>query len=352
MSGASVCSNTILGQCYEIFGTDGLDVYKIEKGRVPGLLRKLLQIGGFVDGLLPRDIKAILGRVIEGNFECVFLDSSYFGLVAMALRKSRARCRIVVFYHDVLVDWWSNAASGSALRRWFWGRVYRRVETFSTGAADARIFLTERDRGTLHREYGAEGGAIVPISIRDRFDPELAASAYASRGGSGRVILFVGVDYKPNVEGVSWFIANVLPSLHARLRIVGRGMDAYAGEWSGERIEVVGAVDSLDLEYYRADAVVIPLLSGTGMKVKTAEALMFGKRIFGTPEAFVGYESDSLAAGSLCSEAEEFIAAIRSWEGEGEDPSGISPASRKLFLGKYSFEANLPVMRKALGLDG
>lgn len=37
---------------------------------------------------------------------------------------------------------------------------------------------------------------------------------------------------------------------------------------------------------------VMPIFSGSGMKVKTAEALMYGKFLIGTKEAFEGYEID------------------------------------------------------------
>ena len=52
------------------------------------------------------------------------------------------------------------------------------------------------------------------------------------------------------------------------------------------------------------------------MKTKVAEALMYGKRIIGTREAFSGYEFNAEEVGWLCNTKEEFVAALRRVEGE------------------------------------
>ena len=46
------------------------------------------------------------------------------------------------------------------------------------------------------------------------------------------------------------------------------------------------------------------------MKVKTCEALMYGKNIIGTDETFEGYDIDSYNAGCRCNTAQEYIDAI------------------------------------------
>jgi hypothetical protein len=47
------------------------------------------------------------------------------------------------------------------------------------------------------------------------------------------------------------------------------------------------------------------------MKTKAAEALMYGKRIIGTPEAFSGYEEVSAYAGKVYKSSRNFIIALR-----------------------------------------
>jgi hypothetical protein len=173
-SGATVVANRNLHHCDEIFG-EGLEVYKIEKGRIPHILRKLLQVFGYVDGLLPRDLKAIAGKLKSGGFDFIFFDTSYFGLAARRAARSSPGTKIAIFYHDILVDWWRESRTGSAFRKVFWEWNYRRMESLSTRYSSIRLFMTERDRGKLLKEYGAGGGSLVPVSVVDRFSPPASA---------------------------------------------------------------------------------------------------------------------------------------------------------------------------------
>ena len=69
------------------------------------------------------------------------------------------------------------------------------------------------------------------------------------------------------------------------------------------KLNIIGTVDDLSQVYNEADVVVLPIISGAGMKVKTAEALMYGKRVLGTKEALVGYDEISNCE---CNSGEEF----------------------------------------------
>jgi polysaccharide biosynthesis protein PslH len=71
-------------------------------------------------------------------------------------------------------------------------------------------------------------------------------------------------------------------------------------------------VDSLAEWYRNAHFVIAPIFDGSGMKTKVAEALMFGKKIIGTPEAFSGYEDVADRAGQICKSADDFVSAINS----------------------------------------
>ena len=102
-------------------------------------------------------------------------------------------------------------------------------------------------------------------------------------------------------------------------------------------MEVLGYVDDIAQLYADAACVAIPLLSGGGMKIKTAEALMFGKHIFGTDEAFVGYELEYEKVGGKCNSAQEFIEKINAFL--EQDTGGFYAYSRQIFEEKYSQQA-------------
>ena len=157
--------------------------------------------------------------------------------------------------------------------------------------------------------------------------------------GEEPYLLFVGGGFYANQGGIEWFVRNVVPRIAIKTCIVGRGFDGFKAllEQSG-RVEVVGAVEDLAPWYLNARLVVAPIFDGSGMKTKVAEALMFGKRIIGTPEAFSGYEDIADRAGLVCATADEFVAAIQRC-GDLVDTPNENEERRSIYEDRYSFGA-------------
>ena len=88
----------------------------------------------------------------------------------------------------------------------------------------------------------------------------------------------------------------------------------------------------------------MPIFSGSGMKVKTAEALMYGKFLIGTKEAFEGYEIDE-KIGILCNNANDFIKNINKYS---QQNLIYNAPSRTLFIDKYSSDATQELFNSLL----
>lgn len=123
----------------------------------------------------------------------------------------------------------------------------------------------------------------------------------------------MGGTFYANRVGITWFVKHVAPHINIKTYIVGRGFESLRDELElNGKVEVIGEVDSLAQWYQDSYFVIAPIFDGSGMKTKVVEALMFGKKIIGTPEAFSGYEQIADQAGRICLSAEEFVAAIES----------------------------------------
>ncbi|MFM7683754.1 MAG: glycosyltransferase, partial [Bacteroidota bacterium] len=121
----------------------------------------------------------------------------------------------------------------------------------------------------------------IPISISRNKIPE---------------ILFVGsLDYYPNEEGLLWFLQYVLPKIKSDFlfRIVGSGKCSQALKdiiSNLKNVQLVGFVEQLDQHYIKADLIVIPILSGSGTRLKALEAMKFQKAIVSTTKGVEGIE--------------------------------------------------------------
>ena len=155
-------------------------------------------------------------------------------------------------------------------------------------------------------------------------------------------MLFVGGSFYANLAGIAWFARNVAPALQFETLVVGSGMESERASLErAHNVRVIGLVDDLAPYYRDALAVIAPIFDGSGMKTKVAEALMHGKAIAGTSEAFTGYEACG-EIGWRCDNAATFIAAIAQAGAEGTP--GFDPALRSLYEQHYSPAA----LRRAL----
>jgi glycosyltransferase involved in cell wall biosynthesis len=106
-----------------------------------------------------------------------------------------------------------------------------------------------------------------------------------------RDLLFVGsMFYPPNLEGVQWFVREVLPLIRKRdpnvtFTVIGRSPTDLPPSWrwlESEGIEFIGTVPDI-AQYVRSARVEIcPLLRGTGTRVKILESLAFGTPVVST----------------------------------------------------------------------
>ena len=106
----------------------------------------------------------------------------------------------------------------------------------------------------------------------------------------GRVLV-VGSDNPMNLHGLRSFLADAWPVIcvqcpWATLRIVGKVGKAV--EKPLERVELAGWVESLASEYAAADVVINPTVAGTGLKIKTVEALCHGSAVVAWPNGVDG----------------------------------------------------------------
>jgi glycosyltransferase involved in cell wall biosynthesis len=95
------------------------------------------------------------------------------------------------------------------------------------------------------------------------------------------------MDWMPNLEGVRWFLDKVWPLVHERMPqltfyLAGRKMPEELLNLSLEGVRVVGEVPDAMAFMASKQINVVPLLSGSGIRVKIIEAMSAGKVVITT----------------------------------------------------------------------
>lgn len=122
-------------------------------------------------------------------------------------------------------------------------------------------------------------------------------------------IIYLASRNPHNIKSAKWFFEAVYPKLDPNLKIcvigeIGSFIDDYSN------VEKVKFVENLSKYYQQAKIAICPMLSGTGIKVKTVEALSFGLPVVCTYRGLDGLPSKQNNGCILADEPEAFRLAI------------------------------------------
>jgi polysaccharide biosynthesis protein PslH len=315
----------------------------------PSLLKGMKSIfdafRGHIDGLNDGVMEEALQKIHTDNVSKVFVDGSNLGEFAKVVKRRFPQVQVSTFFHNVEARFFlgslRQAKSPRALAVLM---VNYLAERKAVRYSDKIICMSERDSRLLERLYGSAATHVSPMALEDKLpiNNELTATPQKEN-----FALFVGGVFYANRAGITWFVKHVVPNIQIKICIVGRGFEDFKHELESEgKVVVVGAVDSLADWYRNALFVIAPIFDGSGMKTKVAEALMFGKRIVGTAEAFSGYEDITDQVGWRCTTADEFVDAISRAQREIE--FGFDPQLRALYEKRYSLPAARDRLAKIL----
>ena len=349
-TGASVAGQRNLKLCRQLFPGTVVDAFSFSFREAP-LAAGLIYLPshtsarstfsnyffGNAGSLTFSNIKTLVAAFKNNNYAAVFLDGSLLGRLAKKFRQLKPAVVIISFFHNVEKELFKvKLAQNPLWRPLYLSAVYN--EKLSCAYADYVLCFNERDAAGIEETYKKKAEAILPVTVEDRFSPAHAGSIADSTAAR---LLFVGSDFFANTEGLKWFVKNVMPRANATLTVAGKGMEKYSAGLESAKVKIPGTVENLDALYYDAHMVVAPILSGSGMKIKIAEALMMGKTIAGTGEAWQGYMPKKNNAGFVCNTAADFINTINAFD---KNQPLYNKNARLLYEEFYSPQSQQPVI--------
>lgn len=296
---------------------------------------------GYFWGLSPQKVKEITH--VAPQYDYVFIDRSVYGIIAKRLTETGYKGMTITFFHNVEKLYFKAKISSWKPWRYLIMWCAERNDGLSCKYSGKIIALNARDNQEIERRYHRSADELIPIVFKDK----LALSDELHLTRRQPLCLFLGAYFKANNDGLLWFIRNVYPHVNIKMMVVGKWMSRLKEGYNiPEEIEIYSDVPDLTPFFSEADFMVFPIFSGSGMKVKTCESLMYGKNIIATQEAFEGYELDYEKVGGLCNNAQEFISRINYFS---EHPvPRFNQYARRMFLEKYSEEAVVVKFRRLL----
>lgn len=330
----------------QILGDENVDCYFVNDTRKKHSLLSLLYAVllfpfGYFNGLTPSKVKKIIE--MSELYDYLFINTSVLGIIAKRLKESRYKGKIITFFHNVESLYYENRVSKRLPFRNVIIDCAARNDRYSIRYSDVAVGLCPRDADIIKALYGKSFDFLSPITFEDKCKDKCFDTS--ARTSSRPKCYFIGSNFPANAEGVLWFVSNVLPYVDIDFKIIGKDMDLLKHSHKClASVDVYANVPDLSPFFEEADFMVYPIFSGSGMKVKTCEALMYGKNILGTTETFEGYDINIEACGRLCNTAEEYISAMTHFC--SNPVKRFNAYSRTEYETKYSVTSALAVFKE------
>jgi len=257
--------------------------------------------------------------------------------------------------------WFQYAREGRGWRQHLYnreGRLLRDLEKHAARQFDASLFVSEAEAALFRRIAGSYAHTVLGVSNGvdfDFFDPRVGAGS-TSEPGEPTVVFTGAMDYRPNVDAVLWFAAEVWPRVRsirprAAFLIVGSKPLPEVKKLDGrDGIVVTGRVDDVRPYIAGADVVVAPLRIARGIQNKVLEAMAMAKPVVATTAAFEGIEAVPGEHLLVEDEADAFAARVLDLAGDPTRARAIGGAARSHVSARYAWSARLAPLDDILGL--
>lgn len=258
---------------------------------------------------------------LEGVYMCEYIDILKKNKYSQAAnRKSQIThhtSQIAYRAHNVEYEIWERLYKecSNPLKRWYLKNLAQRVKNYEytqLNRYDSIVPITERDAQKYNEMGNTQPACVTPTG----FDND-QIHALPSHEKAVSLFHLGSLEWLPNQQGLLWFLQHCWSDLHREfphivLRIAGRNAPQHfidAVQKPG--VEFCGEVPDAQQFMSENTIMIVPLLSGGGMRIKIVEGLAYARAIVSTHIGAEGIDAEKYNAICIANSAEEFTAALR-----------------------------------------
>lgn len=281
--------------------------------------------------------KQLLNLICWNDYDLVSVEfTRYPFLVKEAKRHSVIT---IVRMHNVEKDYFHNLfVSTKKFNRLIQELYYSRQEKECISLCDGLLALTEQDKRRVESLYGNKSNKRIivnPVCIENT-----EKRKEVKKGG---FLITGSLWYGPNADGVLWLLKNVWNKIDESVHLTIAGarpnkeIESACEHYSN--VKVIENPDDMTPIFSDAQYYIAPIFSGAGMKVKIAEAMMYGLPIIATSHALSGYKPSEAVIN--VNSIEEFVDAITHFSSLGNDEySELADIQENHFYTNYSIDVS------------
>lgn len=311
------------------------------------LLRNLLfsSIPYNVERFLSKKVTLALHELLQKNtYDYIHVEGAFVAFYIDEIRKYSS-APIVVRGHNIEYVIWQRLALNerNPLKRFFYNNLGSRLKTFEReyyNKADGIAAITPEDRQRLLDMGVTKPIHIVPVGMMlDKYD-----KIYTELEKENTIFNLSALDWLPNIEGLRWFLEQVWPDLTKRnpaieLHIAGKSTPEWVSNLQKRNVFVHGFVEDAVKFKKSYQLMLVPLLSGGGMRVKIIEGMAAEKCIISTSIGAEGIAYTHLENIVIADSPQEWIAAIEQFLGNDQQRKQVASNAAKLARAEYENKA-------------
>jgi glycosyltransferase involved in cell wall biosynthesis len=288
-----------------------------------------------------------VGALVAGSqYEFAVIEHFWCAPYIDALRSCSGR--VILDLHNIESQWHQTlAAAEGPARAWALKRFA------AASAALERKWLPQFDAVLV--TSGEDAEVVSDMSHRIVVYPNALPEIPAPVRQERTAIAFSGnLEYAPNVSAIQFFREKIWPTLRSRpgltWKIIGKNPDAIRGIVGGDpRIEVTGSIEDAINELASAQVAVVPLLAGSGTRIKILEAWAAGTPVVSTTIGAQGLECRDQEHLLLADTPGQFTDAVSKLLDSAEQRIQIGAAGRRLYEERYTWPNAWVVLNRFFG---
>lgn len=278
-------------------------------------------------------------ELTENEYDVVHLESLFMAPYIGTIR-AHSNARIVLRSHNLEFIIWKRLAkqSGNVAKKTYLKLLAHQLKNYELDVlnqVDGIAAISQRDADDFNTLGSKKPKLVIPFGINlEGYVPEREKSNVLSLFHLG------SMDWKPNIEGLNWFLEDIWPAIHAEypnchFYLAGRDMPEEFYTKKIKNVHIVGEVEDAKKFINSNSIMIVPLLSGGGIRVKIIEGMALGKAVISTSVGAEGLHYKNKENIWIANTPEDFLKALNYFDKDLNRIETMGNAARKLIEEDY-----------------
>lgn len=240
-----------------------------------------------IERFISEELKQKLADVLQKEtYDIVQLEMLYMTPYIETIRK-HSKAKIVLRSHNVEHLIWKRISTltSNPIKKIYLNYLTRKLEKYEIkmlNAYDGIATISRKDK-----DYFVKFDCRIPI-VDIPFGVDITQYQPCEKEMDFPSLFHLGsMNWVPNEEGIIWFLENVWTEIHnkfpnLKFYLAGRNMPDWLTNNQTPGIEVVGEVEDAQQFICSKSIMIVPLFSGSGIRIKIIEGMALKKAIIST----------------------------------------------------------------------